>query len=313
MAIETFDLAAHEAMTGVARAESAARLDRICRETGFLVLTGHGVPAAVIAAQRAATGAFFALPPAEKAKAGAPYPGYPYGWLGPLAEALARSRGEETPPDLKESFNGGPLAVPAGIDDPDAHAFCYQPTPWPDLPGFRPAWVAYYRAMEDLAARVMAAFAEALGLPRDHFDAFIGNPISALRALNYPATTAAPEDGQQRAGAHTDYGSLTILLPQEGSRGLEILMPGGDWAEVTAPPGAFVINVGDLMARWTADRWVSTLHRVVAHAGQPQRQSLAFFHQPDWEAEITPLDGSDAYPPVRSGPYLMAKFRAAGA
>ena len=63
------------------------------------------------------------------------------------------------------------------------------------------------------------------------------------------------------------------------------------------------------MARWTADRWVSTLHRVVAIPGQPARQSLAFFHQPDWEAEIAPLDGSDAYPPVRSGPYLMAKFR----
>lgn len=313
MRIETFDLAQHEALTGEARAASAAALDRICRETGFLVLTGHGVPDDVIAAQRAAVTAFFALPPQVKARSGAPYPGYPYGWLGPLAEALARSKGVDTPPDLKESFNGGPLKVPDGISDPDAHAFCYQPTPFPqDVPGFRAAWEAYYAAMEALAVRVMRAFAEALGLEPRFFDGFIGHPISALRALNYPATTGAPEEGQQRAGAHTDYGSLTILLPQAGSRGLEIQTPAG-WAEVVAPEGAFVINIGDLMARWTADRWVSTLHRVVAHADQPQRQSLAFFHQPDWDAVITPLDGSDAYQPVRSGPYLMDKFRATGA
>lgn len=310
--IEAFDLAAHEALEGEARAQSAARLDRICRETGFLVLTGHGVAQAVIDAQRAATTAFFALAPQEKAKVGAPYAGYPYGWLGPLAEALAKSKGVDTPPDLKESFNGGPLSVPDGIADPDAHAFCYQPTLYPDLPGFRAAWDTYYQAMNDLAARVMKAFAEALDLPRDYFDAFIQNPISALRALNYPATTGAPEEGQQRAGAHTDYGSLTILLPQAGSRGLEILTPAGEWAEVIAPEGAYVINIGDLMARWTADRWVSTLHRVVAHPGQPQRQSLAYFHQPDWEAEIAPLDGSDAYPVVKSGPYLMSKFKSTG-
>lgn len=310
--IEAFDLKAHETLEGAARADSAARLDRICRETGFLVLTGHGVPQAVIDAQRAATTAFFALPPQEKAKVGAPYAGYPYGWLGPLAEALAKSKGVDTPPDLKESFNGGPLSVPEGIADPDAHAFCYQPTLYPDLPGFRAAWDSYYLAMNDLAARVMKAFAEALDLPRDYFEAFIQNPISALRALNYPATTGAPEEGQQRAGAHTDYGSLTILLPQAGSRGLEILTPAGDWAEVIAPEGAYVINIGDLMARWTADRWVSTLHRVVAHPGQAQRQSLAYFHQPDWEAEIAPLDGSDAYPVVKSGPYLMSKFKSTG-
>lgn len=85
------------------------------------------------------------------------------------------------------------------------------------------------------------------------------------------------------------------------------------WINVPALTDAFVINVGDLMARWTADRWVSTLHRVVAKADQPARQSLAFFHQPNWSAEITPMDGSTAYPAVQSGPYLMAKFRSTGA
>ena len=305
-----FNLAAFEAAAGPERTAFATEVDRICRNTGFLAITGHGVPQSVIDAQWAAVNAFFDLPFSAK-RALTPATGDPYGYLAHLSEALAASKGEITPPDLKESFNGGPLATPDGASEA-ARAFCYRPTPWPDVPGFRPAWQAYYVQMEGLAARLMALFAAALNLPEDHFDPFINTPISALRALNYPATPEAPEAGQQRAGAHTDYGSLTLLLPQSGSSGLEIETPNG-WQEVSCPPGAFVVNIGDLMARWTADRWVSTLHRVVAKAGQPPRKSLAFFHQPNWGAEITPMDGSDAYPPVLSGPYLMDKFRATSA
>ena len=310
MTFPRFDLAAFEGAHQDARHDLARKLDHICRDTGFLVLEGHGVPQAVIDDVWQAAGAFFAQPPAAKQAVTPPYQGYPYGYLGPDAEALARSKGEDTPPDLKESFNGGPLRVPADASVA-ALDFCYQPTLWPDLPGFRAAWETYYAAMEDLAARVMRAFAAALALPEDYFDPFIANPISALRALHYPATVDVPLARQQRAGAHTDYGSLTILLPQPGSQGLQV-QQGADWVDVPAPTGAFVINIGDLMARWTADRWVSTLHRVVAIPGQPARQSLAYFHQPDWDAEIVPLDGSDTYPAVRSGPYLMGKFQATG-
>ena len=305
-----FDLAAFETADQQTRNALARDLDRICRETGFLVLEGHGVAPDVIADVWQAAQTFFAQDAAAKQSVAPPYQGYPYGYLGPDAEALARSKGEDTPPDLKESFNGGPLRVPA---DASAAAmdFCYQPTLWPAFPAFRPAWEAYYAAMEDLAARVMRAFAVALHLPEDHFDHAIADPISALRALHYPATVDVPLDKQQRAGAHTDYGSLTILLPLPGSQGLQV-QQGETWVDVPTPKDAFVINIGDLMERWTADRWVSTLHRVVAKPGQPARQSLAFFHQPGWDAEIVPLDGSDAYPPVRSGPYLMEKFQATG-
>lgn len=305
-----FDLAAFEGADPTERQDIARELDRICRDTGFLVLEGHGVAPGVIADVWEAARAFFAQDAAAKHSVAPPYQGYPYGYLGPDAEALARSKGEDTPPDLKESFNGGPLRVPAGAS-PAAMDFCYQPTLWPDVPGFRAAWETYYAAMENLAARIMRAFAVALDLPEGHFERFIAHPISALRALHYPATVDVPLDRQQRAGAHTDYGSLTILLPQPDSQGLQV-QQGVAWVDVPAPEGAFVINIGDLMERWTADRWVSTLHRVVARPGQPARQSLAFFHQPDWDAEITPLDGSDAYPPVRSGPYLMQKFQATG-
>ena len=310
MSFPAFDLSAFERADPAGRRALGQEIDAICRATGFLTLTGHGVSAPVIAALWREAEAFFAEAPDVKLAARAPHPGYPYGFLPPLAEALARSKGAQTPPDLKESFNGGPEAAPPGLTDPDALAFCYAPTIWPARPGFKAAWLAYYRAMEDLAARIMRAFAVALDLPGDYFAPFLTAPISALRALNYPALDRAPEPGQIRAGAHTDYGSLTILLPQEGSRGLEIFSA-GRWIEVPPVPGAFVVNIGDLMVRWTADRWVSTLHRVVVptDGGAERRQSLAFFHQPNWDAEITPLDGSNTYAAVRSGPYLMSKFR----
>jgi isopenicillin N synthase-like dioxygenase len=292
-------------------------VDRICRATGFLAIAGHGVPQPVIDGIWNAARAFFDLPAEEKQKARAPYAGYPYGYLGPQAEALAKSRGVDTPPDLKESFNGGPRAVPPGLTDSQALAFCYAPTIWPEKPdGFREAWLAYYGEMERLAARIMAVFAVALGLPEAFFERFIDQPISALRALNYPHPEGPPLAGQLRAGAHSDYGSLTILLPQAASGGLEILAPDGAWRAVPPVPGAFVINIGDLMARWTNDRWVSTLHRVVNPVpdarGSTRRQSLAFFHQPNWLAEIVALPGTGApkYAPVLSGPYLMSKFTA---
>lgn len=310
MGLSTFDLAAFEAASGDARVRAAAELDRICRDTGFLILTGHGVPRATISGVWGAVDAFFAQEPLEKARVAPHFLGSPYGWIGPLKEALAASKGVETPPDLKESFNGGPLVVPSNASQ-DAMDFCYQPTPYPDLDGFRAAWDAYYAQMEGLAARIMVAFAAALKLPDDFFAPHIGYPISALRALNYPATGEIAEADQQRAGAHSDYGTLTILLPQAGSSGLQVEQ-GGAWVDVPAPEDAFVINIGDLMARWTNDAWVSTLHRVVARPNQPARKSLAYFHQPDWDAEIVPLDGSDGYEAVRSGPYLMGKFQSTG-
>jgi isopenicillin N synthase-like dioxygenase len=316
-----FNLGAFEQGDARRRATLAREVDDICRNTGFLAIADHGVRQDVIDSVRRKASAFFDLPFEEKEKAKAPYKGYPYGYLGPELEALAKSRNVDTPPDLKESFNGGPATVPPGLTAADALSFCYAPTIWPSQPaGFIEAWLAYYTAMEDLAARIMTVFAAALNLPEGYFAPFIDAPISALRALNYPEQHVPPKPGQLRAGAHTDYGSLTILLPQEGSKGLEIASRDGPWTPVPSVAGAFVINIGDLMQRWTNDRWVSTLHRVVNPApeegGMARRQSLAFFHQPNWLAEISCLEaclrlGEKAkYEPVLSGPYLMSKFKA---
>ena len=286
-----FDLSRFEQASPATRATLGAEVDGICRTTGFLAISGHSVPEQTISTAWDAARAFFDLPPEEKSKARAPFAGYPYGYLGAGVEALAKSKGADTPPDLKESFNGGPLSVPPGLTDPEALAFCYADTIWPPAPaGFVDAWKAYYAAMEDLASRIMRVFAVALNLPEDHFAGVIDRPVSALRALNYPHPTVPPEPGQLRAGAHTDYGSLTILLPEAKSGGLEIYTPERQWRPVPPVPGAFIINIGDLMALWTNDRWVSTLHRVVNPQpdarGSTRRQSFAFFHQPNWDAEI---------------------------
>jgi len=310
MTIEAFNLSEFEAASGKTRQKIAANLDRMCKDTGFVVLEGHCIDPDVIANIWDAANVFFALDAAAKQVVAPIYTGAPYGYLGPNQEALAKSKGVDTPPDLKESFNGRAKVLNARVEDPNDRAFALAETPWPDLPGFKNAWVAYYKAIETLAGRIMIAFAEALGLPSDFFVRFNTDPVSAMRALHYPATQGEAEENQQRAGAHTDYGALTILLPQSGSQGLQV-MQNGDWIDVPAPEGAFVINIGDLMARWTADRWVSTLHRVVAKPNQPKRLSLAYFHQPNWEAVIAPIDGSDAYPPIEFGQYLMGKFKAA--
>lgn len=310
MTIAAFDLGAFETAQGDAQLAQAALLDQICRDTGFVVLTGHGLDHQIISKIWTAANAFFAQDDAAKQAVAPDYPGAPYGYLGPNQEALAKSKGVDTPPDLKESFNGRPTILNAASVDQADKGFALASTPWPDLPDFKDAWVAYFAAVEDLAVRIMSAFAIALQLPPGHFVPFCTDPASAMRALHYPATLDAAEPNQQRAGAHTDYGALTILLPQPGSQGLQV-MQNGEWIDVPAPKDAFVINIGDLMARWTADRWVSTLHRVVARPNQPKRLSLAFFYQPNWDAEIVPLDGSDAYPPIKFGTYLMGKFKAA--
>jgi isopenicillin N synthase-like dioxygenase len=318
-AVPVIDLAAFEQGDSTTRVEIARLTDEACRHTGFLAISQHGVNQNVIDTMWNTMQEFFDLHTSVKQQFNVPYPGYPYGYMGNEKETLAASRGNETPPDLKETFNGGPINIPQHISDPEALAFCYAQTPWPTQPAmFTQAWNSYYNAMENLALRIMRLFAEALSLDTHYFDEYISSPISALRALNYPPQQHTPQPGQLRAGAHSDYGSLTILLPQHDSRGLEIQSLDGSWQEVIPVPGAFIINLGDLMERWTNNRWRSTMHRVVnperAHDPLSRRQSIAYFHQPNWDANVSTIptcadaSTSSQYEPVLSGPYLMSKF-----
>jgi isopenicillin N synthase-like dioxygenase len=292
-----------------------AELDEICRTVGFFQVTGHGIPDEVAApAWRLAT-EFFDLPLADKLSVARPTPDYPYGYIPLAGESLTQSMSGAAPPDLKETFNVGPPARPTHqFADPD-EAWAYSPNLWPaGLPELQAPWTAYYDSLSDLGRRLMSLLARGLRLPPAFFADLTGQGANALRAINYPARAAAARPGQLRAGAHTDYGTVTILR-QDTVGGLEVLGPGGTWVGVEPVPGALVINIGDLMARWTNDRWRSTLHRVVDPPDPARRQSMAYFQNANWSAEISCLPtclepgAQPRYEPVRAGPHLMGKFR----
>jgi len=296
-----------------------AELDEICRAVGFFQITGHGIEDGVADRAWSAATRFFHLPLGDKLSVARPTGDYPYGYIPVAGESLSQSLAGSAPPDLKEVFNMGPVTAPAhAMTDPE-EACVYSPSLWPAaLPELKEAWTGYYLAMRDLGDRLMALFARGLGLPPGFFAASIDQCPNALRAINYPARDTVPLPGQLRAGAHTDYGTLTILR-QDAVGGLEVAGADGAWAGVAPVPGAFVINIGDLMARWTNDRWRSTLHRVVdppgADARRARRQSMPYFQNANWSAEISCLPTclapgeSPRYEPVLAGPHLMGKFR----
>lgn len=299
------------------RARIADEADRACREVGFFAVVGHGVdPEVVDRAHRKAL-AFFDLPVDGRLEAVKPEPGAPYGYSPFEYEALNRSIGGDTPPDLKETFDVGPVDPPprplADMTDPDERAV-YAPNHWPTAqPSLRPALEAYYRSMGALATTIMDVFAVALGLGDGGFDDLVDRHGSALRCAHYPALAAPPDPGALRAGAHSDYGTLTILR-LDAEPGLQVELQQGEWLDVEAPEGALVINLGDLMERWTNDRWRSTMHRVVVPPGGHARRRLTmpFFHNANWDALVECIvdDGEAArYAPVTAGAHLMAKFR----
>lgn len=294
----------------------ARSVDRACREIGFLVIGNHGVSPALIARTRAVGRAFFDLPLDEKQRVARPAPHVARGYIGMEEESVGRSRDPNaTAGDLNESLMIGPV-------DPPGPAYAaaggphFAPNLWPDQPAdLRPAWTEYYRAMGTLAETLMRIFALALGREERHFDPLVDRHISRLRVRNYPAPTATPVPGQIRAGAHSDYGSLTILCTEDRAGGLQVCNAHEDWVDVPILPDTLIVNIGDLLARWTNDTWVSTLHRVVnppAGAGEgSRRQSLVFFHNPNYDAAVESLvPGEAKYPPTTSGAHLARLFAA---
>ena len=301
---------------GEALAEVAEAVDEACRASGFLVVTGHGVDPNVIDAAWSTAREFFDLPLEEKLSVPPPSPDHAYGYSPLAGETLARSLGKDTLPDLKESLSTGPLELPPSI--PAGAEGLLTETDWPENPpGLRPAWEAYFQAMSDLAARLLKIMAAALELDPDYFEPFLPYHTSAMRAINYPHIDSPLQGGQLRAGAHTDYGTLSILTYDDAPGGLEVKTSDG-WTPIPQIPGGFAVNLGDMMARWTNDRWVSTLHRggvpPSGAVGDTRRQSIVFFHNAAWDAEIRCIptcltDGqSPKYEPVLAGPHLLSKF-----
>jgi isopenicillin N synthase-like dioxygenase len=294
-------------------ASAPEQVDAACREIGFFQITGHGVPADVIGAMLEAAGRFFDEPAEVKAACRPPSPSINRGWSPIGVESLAYSLGVEAPPDLFEAFNTGhevDYTDPVHVAHRDGF---FAPNLWPTTPGFKEAFLAYFEELTALGHRLTAVVARALGMPEDFFVGKTDHSPDVLRVNWYrgnDAVRAVP--GQQRMGAHTDYGVLTILYA-DVVPGLEIVAPNGEWIGVQPEPGCYLVNLGDLLAQWTNDRWRSTLHRVVP--GNHLRRSAAFFHEANSDAlvEVLPTCVDSAHParyaPVRAGEHLLAKLR----
>ena len=300
----------------------AANVDTICTNVGFLVIENHGVADVVVDDAWRAARSFFDSPLENKIKAQSGDPSCPRGYFPMASEALAKSLGVNTPPDLKESFGIGPIAKPGGTIDDDDFDFHFGENLWPSHPPeIRAALTRYFEAMTVLGSQVLRLFARALELSPDYFERFHTDPMCALRCINYPEQALSALPDQRGAGEHSDYGSITLLKSDPDVPGLEIRLPNGQWAKAPLVGDAFIVNIGDMMARWTNDRWVSTLHRVVQETDADglarRRQSLAFFHNTSFDAEIRCIptclaEGQQPqYGPVQAGRYLKHRFSAA--
>ncbi len=269
---------------------------------GIFLLKNHGIPAAQIATVFKTADGVFHLTEAEKRTLSRAVNGHNRGWAGFGDEKLDHS----TPtPDRKESFN-------IGVDLPstDPRVAAGEPfrgiTPWPNLPGFREVMLDYLDSVMSLGLALHEAIAQDLGVSHGIFKRAFKDPAATLRLLAYPAALGSdPEIG---AGAHTDYGSLSIGAT-DGQPGLQFLSSEGHWHDVPSVPDTLVITIGDCLMRWSNGRYRSTLHRVLP---PPQRrQSLVLYMDPDPEAIIAPLPaaGTPRYQPVVYGDYLTGRLR----
>ena len=282
MQLPVIDFSGFAGGTAADRHAVAAAIDAACRETGFFVLAGHGLERQVSDTAFAAAKQFFDRPTAEKQAISIDRSACHRGWYGEGGEVLDAAAQPDG--DRKEGLKIGrdlPLEHPrvqAGLP-------LHGPNQWPDQDGFEPAMRACYAACETLSRALMQAFALSLGLDEDHFEAWLTLPMATLSPLRYPPQTEAAKLG---AGAHTDFGCLTLLL-QHDVGGLQVETQAG-WVDVPCDPALIVVNIGDMMARWTNDRYASTRHRVVNRSGTV-RHSMAYFFDPDPDADLSPLPG----------------------
>lgn len=285
---------------GVARALHAAS-----RDLGFIYISGHGIPDAVIDNARQSAYRFFrsAVDNRESVRVSAHH----RGWIASGGAVMA----DGVKPDLKESFVWGLERADGSL--PDGHPL-RGPNQWPTEPAeLHAASTAYFEAAHGVAHHLMRGFARGLSLPDSFFLKTAGNPLSRASYVYYPPQSAADTD-RFGVGPHTDFGVLTVLC-QDQVGGLEVRDVNGEWLQAPPIEGTLVVNVADLLSRWTDGEYVSTPHRVVNRSGR-ERLSLVLAWDPDPDTLIDSRDvfGADhcpAQPEITCGDYLLWRFRKA--
>lgn len=290
--------------------QSARELFEALSQIGFAYIAGHNVAPATREAAFAASRDFHASTLAQKQSLA--INAFHRGYMGMASSTIVTSTvAKVTRPNMSESLM---LMHELPPDDPGLLAGLPMqgPNQWPDwLPGFKPAMLAYVREVDALGRHIVRLIALALGLPATALDHHFDHPTTFLRALHYPPQPPA-EDEQIGSAPHTDYGIIT-LLAQDDSGGLQVRPRGGDWIEAPPIPDTYVLNVGDMLQRWTNGRLVSTPHRVINRSGG-DRYSLPYFLDPSMDTLIECLPTcTDAahppqHPPVRYGDYLLERL-----
>ncbi|MEZ5714464.1 MAG: 2OG-Fe(II) oxygenase family protein [Paracoccaceae bacterium] len=275
---------------------------------GFGYITGHGIDPALRAAVFEANRRFHALPLGDKMQVALDenHRGYiPLATSTDVNSQLA----EVTKPNQSESFM---MMREDAAHDPDA--FLSGPNQWPALPGFRATLEAYNAALTALGRRLIHAALAATGAtPEAQAQALAGfdTPTTWLRLLHYPPAPATAPDDLYGSAPHCDFGALTILA-QDDVGGLQVMTTDGAWIDAPPMPGAFVVNVGDMLHRMSNGRLRSTPHRVINRSGR-ERYSVPFFFDPHVSAEIAPLAGTGTprFEPLDFGAFLRAELGAA--
>lgn len=285
----------------------AEQIDRACRDWGFFYIVGHPIGAERIVALLNAAKTFFALPAEEKLKIDITQTAHHRGYGAIATEQLDPSK----PSDLKETFDMG-FHMPADHPEVLAGKPLRGPNRHPDMADWAELMESHYTDMQELAKTLLRAMAMALDIEHDFFDARFHEPISVLRMIHYPPRHTASSAEQQGAGAHTDYGCVTLLYQDEAG-GLQVRARSGKWIDAPPIAGSFVVNIGDMMARWSNDRYTSTPHRVISPLGV-DRYSMPFFAEPHPDTLIDCLpncssaDNPAKYTPVTSAEYLLSRF-----
>ena len=299
-----------------------AALARAATEVGFLYVRNHGVDAMIVERARRAALEFFRLPEEAKREAGTNR--FHHGYLKPGSTQMY----DGARVDLKESFNWGseidggpgagpevaPAAEPGGegrAEAPPANPLL-GPNVWPAaMPALRPAVYPYFEAASTCAEDLLRGFALGASLDAEHFIRCRDRPVSRGSLQYYPPQPAGGGEDQFGVAPHTDFGVLTVLC-QDEIGGLEIQRRNGEWAAMPPISGTLVVNIGDLLERWSNRRYRSTVHRVINTSGR-ERLSLVLAYDPDFETLVDPRAfcaelETPHDEPITCGDYLMWRF-----